>query len=157
MAWLDALKGKVIGLDTSPLIYFIEENPKYTSIVDPFFEALARRELRVVTSTITLLEVLVHPMKRNDGRLATKYRTILLNTRDLSLISFNQSIAEEAARIRAVYDLHIADAIEIATALNSRATFFLTNDKRLSSVSGIEVLLLDELKEKSVDEPKTDS
>jgi predicted nucleic acid-binding protein len=73
------------------------------------------------------------------------------------LISFNQSIAEEAARIRAVYDLHIADAIEIATALNSRATFFLTNDKRLSSVSGIEVLLLDELKEKSVDEPKTDS
>lgn len=157
MAWLDALKGKVVGLDTSPLIYFIQENPKYTSIVNPFFEALARRELRVVTSTITLLEVLVHPMKRNDARLATKYRSILLNTRDLSLISVNQSIAEEAARVRAVYDLYIADAIEIATALNSRATFFLTNDKRLSSISGLEVLILDELTAKSVDQPKTDS
>lgn len=158
MAWIDSLKGKVVGLDTSPLIYFIEENAAYTGIVDPFFEALARREFYVVTSTITLLEVLVHPMKRNDALLAAKYRAILLKTRELSLVSFNPSIAEEAARVRAIYDLHTADAIEIATALNSKATFFLTNDKRLSSVKDLEVLVLDELKAKSgSDKLKTDS
>ncbi len=39
MAWIDALKGKVVSLDTAPLIYFIEEYPNYVSIVDPFFEA----------------------------------------------------------------------------------------------------------------------
>ncbi len=158
MAWIDALKGKIIGLDTAPLIYFIEENPNYTSIVDPFFEALERREFRVVTSTITLLEVLVNPIKKNDAQTATKYRNILLKTRDLSLISLAQSIAEEAARLRAVYKLHIADAIEIATALNSKADFFLTNDKRLAIVSDLEILVLDDLKAQlSSEESKTDS
>jgi predicted nucleic acid-binding protein len=146
VAWIDALKGKVVGLDTAPLIYFIEEHPHYAGVVDPFFEALGRRELRVVTSTITLLEVLVAPMRQNNAQLAAKYRQILLKTRDLSLISLTQSIAEEAARLRAVYKLHMADATEVATALNSRAAFFLTNDKRLSSISGIEVLVVGELK-----------
>jgi hypothetical protein len=27
--WIEALQGKVVGLDTTPLIYFIEENPTY--------------------------------------------------------------------------------------------------------------------------------
>jgi predicted nucleic acid-binding protein len=29
MGWVDALRGNVIGLDTTPLIYFTEENPTY--------------------------------------------------------------------------------------------------------------------------------
>lgn len=27
MGWLNSLKGKIVGLDTAPLIYFIEQNP----------------------------------------------------------------------------------------------------------------------------------
>lgn len=146
MAWVDALKGKIVGLDTAPLIYFIEEHPHYAHIVDPFFEALERHELRVVTSIITLLEVLVNPIKQNDVRMTTKYRNILLKTRDLSMIALSPSIAEEAARLRAVYKLHTADAVEVATALNSKAAFFLTNDKRLAIVSDVKVLVLDDLK-----------
>ncbi len=80
----------------------------------------------MVTSTITLLEVLVNPMKQNNAQIAAKYRNILLKTKDLALFSLTQSIAEEAARLRAVYKLYIADAVQIATALNSRAAFFLT-------------------------------
>lgn len=148
MAWIDVLKGKVVGLDTAPLIYFIEDNPNYTRIVDPFFEALERREFRVVTSTITLLEVLVNPMKQHDVETATKYRDILLKTRDLSLVALTASIAQEAARLRAVYKLHTADAIEIATALDAKAALFLTNDKRLAIVSDLEIVVLDSLKEK---------
>lgn len=158
MAWIDALKGKVVGLDTAPLIYFIEEHPDYAHVVNPFFEALERRELRIVTSTVTLLEVLVAPMRHNDAQLATKYRNILLKTRDLSIIVLSQSIAEEAARLRAIYNLRTADAIQMATALSSRAAFFLTNDKRLSPVSGLEVLVVDDLKARaSSDESKKDS
>ena len=33
MGWIDSLRGSVVGLDTTPLIYFIEENPALT----PFF------------------------------------------------------------------------------------------------------------------------
>ena len=57
MEWIAALQGKVVGLDTTPLIYFIEENPAYLKTVHPFFEAMDHGEFSVVTSIVTLLEV----------------------------------------------------------------------------------------------------
>jgi hypothetical protein len=38
MEWLNLLTGKVVGLDTAPLIYFIEQNPKYITTVREFFK-----------------------------------------------------------------------------------------------------------------------
>jgi hypothetical protein len=32
--WINDLHGKTIGLDTAPLIYFIEENPTYIETVE---------------------------------------------------------------------------------------------------------------------------
>lgn len=61
MEWLTALRGAVVGLDTTPLIYYIEENPDYIGAVQPFSKAIDRGEVHVVTSAVTLLEVLVHP------------------------------------------------------------------------------------------------
>jgi predicted nucleic acid-binding protein len=78
--WISDLRTKTIGLDTAPLIYFIEENPTYLQTVKLFFEAMDRGEFTVVTSMVTLLEVLVHPLRRNNTALATEYRDILLNS-----------------------------------------------------------------------------
>ena len=61
MGWLDALQGQVVGVDTAPLISFIERHPLYRPKVRPFFQTLADGEFQMVTPTITLLEVLVHP------------------------------------------------------------------------------------------------
>jgi len=36
MGWIASLRGKVIGLDTTPLIYFIEENSTYLGTTHPF-------------------------------------------------------------------------------------------------------------------------
>lgn len=68
MAWLDRLKDKIIGLDTAPLIYFIEQNPDYIKTVHEFFSSMDRGEFRVVTSTLTLTEVLVHPLRNGNIR-----------------------------------------------------------------------------------------
>lgn len=46
MGWVDRLYGKIIGLDTAPLIYYMEENPSYLSIVDPFFDAVIRGDFK---------------------------------------------------------------------------------------------------------------
>jgi len=62
MEWVAGLRGTVVGLDTAPLIYLIEENSIYFPFVLPFFEALDRGEFVAVTSIITLAEVLVVPM-----------------------------------------------------------------------------------------------
>jgi hypothetical protein len=73
VGWVDVLKGSIVGLDTAPLIYFTEENSAYSSVVDPFFEALGRGEITVVTSVVTLLEALVLPLKHGGKVLVQKY------------------------------------------------------------------------------------
>jgi predicted nucleic acid-binding protein len=138
-----------VGLDTTPLIYFIEENPAYLKVVDPFFEAVALGEITVITSVIALLEVLVHPIRNADTKLAQKYRDILLDSEGLTTILLDQDIAEEAARLRAFHNIRTPDSIQMATAIIGKAEFFLTNDIRLPSLPNLKTLLLDELKKES--------
>jgi predicted nucleic acid-binding protein len=143
--WLNALKGKTVGLDTAPLIYFIEENPNYLKIVTHFFEGMDVGAFTVVTSTITLLEVLVHPLRGNNTKLAAEYRDILLNSK-LMTVEVSSVIAEQAAGLRANYNIRTPDAIQISAALTAGATHFFTNDIRLPDIPSIQILSLDLLK-----------
>ena len=101
MGWIERLRGTVVAVDTAPLIYLIEENPSYLSCVRPFFEAVDRGELQVVTSTPTLTEVLVHPLRHGDPKLADQYRRILLHANQMTTVPVSDAIAEEAAQLRA--------------------------------------------------------
>ncbi|MDP9371316.1 MAG: type II toxin-antitoxin system VapC family toxin [Chloroflexota bacterium] len=146
MGWVDALRGQVVGLDTMPLIYWIEEHPTYLAIVLPFFEALERGEVQVLTSTVTIIEVLVNPIRRNDLDLAQRYRDRLFATRWLTTVPLSPAIAEEAAKLRAMYNLRTPDAVQLATAISEGTAAFLTNDVRLPRLSRPRVLVLDELR-----------
>ena len=96
MGWVDSLKGNVIGLDTTPLIYFTEENPTYIEVIDPFFKAVGSGEFTVVTSIVTLLEVLVRPIRDGNLKLAQRYRDFLLNSNSVTTRFLSRGIAEEA-------------------------------------------------------------
>lgn len=145
MGWLDELRGTLVALDSAPLIYYIEEYPAYLSIVDPFFDALNQSELAAVTSTVTLAEVLTHPLRRGDKPLAAKYRELLLSTDGLTTLPLTAAIAEEAAGLRASHGLRTPDAIQLATAVVANAAVFLTNDARLPLIATMPVLVLDKL------------
>jgi predicted nucleic acid-binding protein len=145
MEWLEALRGTVVGVDTAPLIYLIEENPIYLPFVRPFFEAVHRGEFRVTTSVLTLTEVLVHPMRHGDQELADQYRQILLQASEVTTVPVSEMIAEEAAQLRARHGLRTPDAIQLATAIHSGASSFLTNDSRLPGFASLKVLVLNQL------------
>lgn len=149
MGWVDPLRGSIVGLDTAPLIYFTEENGAYSEIVDPFFQAIGNGELKVVTSVMTLLEVLVHPIRDGDLKLAQKYRDFLLNSNNVTIYDVSQKVAEQAARLRALYKIRTPDSIQLATAISENATFFLTNDIVLQSLPNLKILMLDDLKKES--------
>ncbi|MFO8083852.1 MAG: PIN domain-containing protein [Desulfobacterales bacterium] len=144
MEWVNELQGKTVGLDTAPLIYFIEENPYYIEAVRLFFEAMDKGNFTVVTSTVTLLEVLVHPLRSNNKELAAEYRDILLNSR-LMTLEISNAIAEQAARLRATHEIRTPDAIQLSAALEAGATHFFTNDIRLPEIPSIQILSLDAL------------
>lgn len=106
---------------------------------------MSQGEFLVVTSTLTLTEVLVHLLRQGDVAIAQQYRDILRDQNHLVLHTITLEIAERAAQIRATQNLRTPDAIQSATALAGGAKFFLTNDIRLSTVPDLDVLVLDNL------------
>ncbi len=96
----------------------------------------------VVTSTVTLLEVLVHPLRSNNTELAAEYRDILLNSR-LMTLEVSNAIAEQAAQIRATHNIRRPDAIKLSAALEAGANHFFTNGIRLPEIPSIQSLSLD--------------
>jgi predicted nucleic acid-binding protein len=141
VGWVEALYGQVIGLDTAPLIYYLEAHPTYLPLVDPFFNALDRGEVQVVTSTVTLTQ----PLRQGNAALAQRYRELLLGTPGLAVQAVTPAIAEEAARLRAAHGFRTPDAVQLATALTGSASSFLTNDAQLARVPGLRVHVLDYL------------
>lgn len=140
------LQSQVVGLDTAPLIYFIEQNETYLELVHAFFEAMSQGEFQVVTSTLPLTEVLVHPLRSENVELASQYRDIILDQEHLTTVPISVEIAEVAAQLRATQNLRTPDAIQIASAMQKGATFFLTNDTRLTTIPDLEVLVLNDLR-----------
>lgn len=146
MEWLVKLNNQIVGLDTAPLIYFIEQNEAYLYLVRDFFGFMSKGHFQVVTSTLTLTEVLVHPLRSGQIELADQYREIILDEENLITVPVSVEIAELAAQLRATKNLRTPDAIQIATAIEGGAKFFLTNDLRLSVVEDLEILVLDDLR-----------
>ena len=142
MDWLAGLRGMVVGLDTAPFIYYVEEDPVYFPVIDPFFAALGRNEFHVVTSIVSLAEVLVHPLRSGDTTLADEYRALLLYTDELTCVAATPSIAERTAHLRSQYRIRTPDALQVATAIHMGASIFVTNDGRLPNLPEITVFVL---------------
>jgi predicted nucleic acid-binding protein len=147
MGIVQKLSNKTVFLDTAPLIYYIEENHRYSQLLDKLFLANSKGKFLFKTSVITLLEVLVYPMRLKEYQLVEQYQNILCNSPTINIIELNIEIATKAAGFRAKYGLKTPDSIQIATAIYVSAEFFLTNDNRLKTVKEIETLVLDDLLE----------
>lgn len=129
-----------VGLDSSIFIYFIEEHGEYLPIVEPIFSAVAAGVLTAVTSSLTLLEVLVQPLRANLPTLAEEYEKILTQSPGVRMIPLDVRILRAAAQLRAVTAMKTPDAIQLASALAAGCTAFLTNDRRIPPVSGLPIL-----------------
>lgn len=134
-----------VFLDTSPFIYYIEEDARYLSLVDRIFGRIAEGYLEGISSCITLLEVLVKPLEKADSGMAEKYRNFLLHSENFNLFPLDEYIAQEAARMKAEYRVKTPDAIQLATAHLKGAELFITNDKGLPrNIREIEIFFLED-------------
>jgi predicted nucleic acid-binding protein len=134
-----------MAVDTSPFIYWLEENPKYFDVSRRIFDLVEKRNAKVVTSTLTLSEALVLPYRMKDWRRVYRIHAVLDTYPHLEWLPPTIEIARRAAHIRADFNLRIPDAIHAATALITSATALITNDPIFRRVPGLGVLLLDEM------------
>ncbi len=133
-----------IALDTSIFIYQLQSNPRYVNLTHPIFQWLEQPGSRAVTSTITMTEILIQPYRDNEQDLIDKFKGLLFIYPNLEWISPDLKIAGRAAEIRAHHHLQTPDAVHAATAIDARASAFLTNDPVFRRITDLEVLILDE-------------
>ncbi len=131
MGITENLLGKRVFIDTAPIIYYIENHHKYRSLLDNLFELNAQGKIMFVTSSLTLMEVLVQPLRMQKPAIADKYLKILTSTSTLEIVDLTVKISKKAAELRAKYNFKTPDAIQLATALVQQCHFFLTNDDQL--------------------------
>jgi len=146
MTVADALSGvRRLGLDTAPIIYFVEGNADFHAVCVPFFAAIDDGQIEAFTSTIAMTETLVHPLRANDIARAAAFRDLLTTGPGISTIPLSATIAERAAQLRADHNLRTPDAIQIATALATGCDAFLTNDVKLKRITQLRVIVVDDL------------
>lgn len=129
-----------VGLDTSIFIYLIEEHAQFLHLVEPVFAAIDTGALKGTTSGITLLEVLVAPYRAGDLSLAARYEALLTRSRNLHLVEMNRPILRAAAHLRAICEVKTPDALQLAAALTSNCSAYLTNDRNLPRIPGLRIL-----------------
>jgi predicted nucleic acid-binding protein len=133
-----------VALDASIFIYFIERNPVYLAAVKPLFIAIDEGHLQGVTSSLTLLETLVAPLRAGNVVIAQQYERFLTNSRGLQLVPLTRALLRAAAQLRATTRLKTPDALQVAAALSAGCGAFVTNDDRIPPIPGLRVLRVDD-------------
>lgn len=131
----ESLHGQMVYLDSNILVYFMETPIQTPDNQHPFLNKLFQNiEIGLtlaLTSQLTLAEVLVLPLREGNIPLEQAYRRILRGTPHFPVAPITLTILNKTADIRARYKgIKIADAIHIATAMESACDLILTADKQ---------------------------
>lgn len=130
-----------VFLDTNIFIYLIEDRGALGSEASALLERLILRRDHVLTSSLTLGEVLTQPLSRGKRQLADEYEAALCSP-GVHMLDFDRSAARIYARIRQDKSIKAPDAIQLSIAAAARCDLFVTNDDRLSRkvIDGIQFI-----------------
>ncbi len=142
MGLAEHLKGSNVYVDSASLIYYFEKKQGFFSQLNDLFRSAEKGELTLITSSITITEVLTHSIRLRKMRLIKIYENFFEHSNSIKLVEIGLAEAKLAAELRAIHNLKTPDAIHIAAAIESDSKFFLTNDFQLKKVSTLEIITL---------------
>lgn len=127
--------------DTNLFIYFLEGNNQLSVDTRRLRKSMLTRGDQLLTSTLTLGELLVKPLERGDRVLCSKYEEAI--TKTASLLVFDAKAAWKYAEIRLDRSVRAPDAVQLACAASAQVDLFVTNDRRLQGkqVKGIQFIV----------------
>lgn len=135
---------KKVFLDTTPIIYFLDEDINYADKVRSIFEEILKNEKVMSSSVVTCAEYLVYPYKTNNQEKVYAFFEFISDC-DIHLHTVDLEVARKAAQIRAEYkDFKGMDSLQLAIACLSGCDLFLTNDKQLKQFKEIKCIVVDE-------------
>ena len=125
------LLGPRVYLDTNIIIYVVEGYELHAEALKAVLAELDAGGIVAVTSELTVAEVLVKPPRDHNAAASAAYRKFLQPSTALQTLPVSRQILEEAAGIRAANSVSLADAIHVASCVNTACDSFLTNDESL--------------------------
>jgi uncharacterized protein len=117
--------------DTNLFIYLFEGSGALSKHVANLRSRMLLRGDQLLTSTMTLGEVLVKPIQSGDSKTADYYQKLITTT--AVLLPFEEKAALVYARLRTDKSLRPSDAIQLACAASVGVDLFVTNDIDLHS------------------------
>ena len=127
--------------DTNLFIYLLEGKDKLSPATRHLRRNMLARGDQLLTSAITLGEVLVKPLEQGNTLLCRLYEEAI--TKSALLLLFDSKAAWNYAAIRRDRSLRAPDAMQLACAGSVGVDLFVTNDHRLQgkNVPGIQFIV----------------
>ncbi len=131
----------LIFWDTNLFIYLFEGHGTLHERAVSLRRSMLARGDQLVTSSLTLGEVLVKPIELQNLELVAKYEKSI-EAASL-LVPFDARAARVYAELRCDRSIRPPDAIQLACASAARTDLFITNDERLSTkrVPGVQFIV----------------
>lgn len=125
--------------DANIFIMAVEGRAGSIGASEDLLNAAMNERCTVVTSLLTLSEVLVVPLRFGETETADSYRNLLSGAfPGIVVRSVDGETLEAAARLRARHPrLKLPDAVHLATAQLAEVAWLVSNDERLPSLSGL--------------------
>jgi predicted nucleic acid-binding protein len=86
--------------------------------------------------------VLVVPYRIGDVQLADRYELLLTRSRGVRMVDLTRDQLRAAAQLRAMTGAKTPDALQLAAALSTGCRTFVTNDRDLPAVPGLQIIQL---------------
>jgi predicted nucleic acid-binding protein len=119
--------------DTNLFIYLFEKNPEWSPRVIEFRQRMRQRRDELLTSCLTVGEVLTKPKELGNATLEKAYLNFFSGG-SIQLVTFDLAAAACYGEIRSHERVRPADAIQLACAAAAGTDLFVTNDSRLSKL-----------------------
>ena len=95
---------KKVFLDTTPIIYFLDDNPNYSDKVEIILSYFIKHKIQIITSVITCSEYLILPYRTNNIEKEIAFFEFL-NDCKIPICQIDLNTAKRASTIRAKYNL----------------------------------------------------
>lgn len=139
--------GRRAYIDANVFIYFLEEDPRWLATTSAIFASARRQEFLAVTADAVVSEVMVLPYRSRDEERISRVRSFFTLPGFLEVRSHARADFDEAARIQAEWRVRMVDALHLGTARNAGCDCLITNDARMPSIPGLDVLSLQDFEE----------
>jgi predicted nucleic acid-binding protein len=127
--------------DTNLFVYLFEDYRSLSEKTSELRSRMLKRGDQLLTSTLTVGEVLVKPLERGATDICQQYEKAITST--ALVIPFDLNAARVYAALRQDRSLRAPDAVQLACAARAGVDLFVTNDNHLQGrhVAGIQFIV----------------